>query len=134
MTAEAVGSGDVPVLATPAVLALVEQAAVRAVEGRLPHGRTSVGSSVPLDHGAAPPERVAPAAWSIEGVDTAGDAGSYDSLALNGANQPRISYSGDPQLRFAYKDATGWHRQTVDSAGFFTSLALDRFGHPFVSY
>jgi hypothetical protein len=91
---------------------------------------------VPLGRGAmaAPVERIAPATWSIEIVDNAGDAGSYDSLALNGANRPRISYSGDPQLRFAYKDGTGWHRQTVDSAGFSTSLALDRFGHPFVSY
>jgi len=50
MTAEAMGSGDDAVLATPAVVALIERAAVRALEGRLPEGRTSVGASVTLDH------------------------------------------------------------------------------------
>lgn len=49
-TAVALGSGDVPVLATPRVVALVEQAAVAAVAGRLPGGATSVGTRVELDH------------------------------------------------------------------------------------
>src|SRR5205085_11158221 len=35
MTAVAFGSGDVPVLGTPAVLALAERAACAAIEGRL---------------------------------------------------------------------------------------------------
>jgi predicted thioesterase len=52
-TAEALGSGDVPVLATPRVLALVEAATVRAVAGRLADGRTSVGVHVDLYHQAA---------------------------------------------------------------------------------
>jgi fluoroacetyl-CoA thioesterase len=55
MTALAVGSGDVPLLATPAVLALVKRAAVRALAGRLPEGQTSVGASVNLEHLAATP-------------------------------------------------------------------------------
>jgi fluoroacetyl-CoA thioesterase len=55
MTAEAVGSGDLPVLATPAVLALVERAAVAAVAGALPAGTTSVGASVELAHLAPTP-------------------------------------------------------------------------------
>jgi predicted thioesterase len=50
MTATSLGSGDVPVLGTPAVLALVERAAVRALEGRLGPGQTSVGSAVELRH------------------------------------------------------------------------------------
>ena len=54
-TAASVGSGDVAVLATPAVLALVERAAVAALHGRLRADRTSVGSSVSLDHLAPTP-------------------------------------------------------------------------------
>lgn len=55
MTAERVGSGDVPVLATPALLSLVERAAVRALMGHLPAGGTSLGASVDLAHLAATP-------------------------------------------------------------------------------
>lgn len=49
-TALAMGSGDVPVLATPRVLGLAEQAAVQALEGCLPEDKTSVGAWVELDH------------------------------------------------------------------------------------
>ncbi len=55
MTAIAVGSGDVPVLATPILLALVERAAVWAVEQELPAGTTTVGVSVDLTHAAPTP-------------------------------------------------------------------------------
>jgi fluoroacetyl-CoA thioesterase len=49
-TAVAVGSGQVPVLATPRVLALAERATVAAVEGALEAGATTVGARVELDH------------------------------------------------------------------------------------
>jgi fluoroacetyl-CoA thioesterase len=49
-TAEEVGSGDVPVLATPVVLTLVERAAVAAVAPHLDPGTTTVGARVGLDH------------------------------------------------------------------------------------
>jgi fluoroacetyl-CoA thioesterase len=51
MTAIALGSGDVPLLGTPAVLALMEAAACLAVEGNLDGGETSVGTRVELSHG-----------------------------------------------------------------------------------
>lgn len=54
-TAGAVGSGDVPVLATPRLLALAEAATVEAVKGRLGDGRTSVGTRVALEHRTASP-------------------------------------------------------------------------------
>ena len=50
MTASALGSGDVPVLGTPAVLALMEEAACAAIRGALPDGKTSVGTRVDLEH------------------------------------------------------------------------------------
>ena len=49
-TAIALRSGDVPVLGTPRLLALVEEASVKAVEGTLPAGQTTVGMRVQLDH------------------------------------------------------------------------------------
>jgi fluoroacetyl-CoA thioesterase len=54
-TAQAVGSGDVPVLGTPRVLALVEAATVVATATRMPAGMTTVGTRVELDHRAPTP-------------------------------------------------------------------------------
>jgi len=49
------GSGAVPVLGTPAIVALVERAACRAVESYLPGHQTSVGAWVNLSHLAPTP-------------------------------------------------------------------------------
>ncbi|MFI6176158.1 thioesterase family protein [Nonomuraea sp. NPDC051191] len=54
-TAEKFGSGDVPVLATPRLLALAERATVEAVRPHLAEGETSVGTRVELEHLAASP-------------------------------------------------------------------------------
>jgi fluoroacetyl-CoA thioesterase len=43
-------SGDVPVLGTPRLVALCEEASCRALEGRLAPGCTSVGTRVQFDH------------------------------------------------------------------------------------
>ncbi len=49
-TAIAVRSGDVPVLSTPRIVALCEEAAVAAVTGQLEQGETTVGMRIQLDH------------------------------------------------------------------------------------
>lgn len=49
-TAISMESGDVPVLATPRVVALMEAAAIAAIDGRLQEGLTSVGSRIEVDH------------------------------------------------------------------------------------
>jgi predicted thioesterase len=49
-TALALGSGDVPVLGTPRVIALAEQASIVAIGSELPAGRTTVGYQVQLAH------------------------------------------------------------------------------------
>lgn len=54
-SAPVMGSGTVPVLATLALVALMEQAAVRALEGRLPAGQTSVGIRIDVRHLATTP-------------------------------------------------------------------------------
>lgn len=54
-TALAVGSGDVPVLATPRLLAWMEAVTVAAVDDALADGDTTVGTRVEVDHVAASP-------------------------------------------------------------------------------
>jgi len=49
-TAIAMRSGSVPVLATPRVIALGEEACVAVVDGRLDEGATTVGQRVQIDH------------------------------------------------------------------------------------
>lgn len=49
-TAVALGSGDVPVLGTPRVVALAESACVAALLDRLSPEQTSVGTRVELEH------------------------------------------------------------------------------------
>lgn len=49
-TAIAMCAGEVPVLATPRIIALVEQATVAALEGELDNGCTSVCMRVQVEH------------------------------------------------------------------------------------
>jgi fluoroacetyl-CoA thioesterase len=49
-TAVAMGSGEVPVLATPRLIALCESATLAALSGHLGAGCTTVGMRVQLDH------------------------------------------------------------------------------------
>ena len=49
-TARTMGSGDMPVLATPALVALMENAAMKAVADVLPEGSTSVGALIEISH------------------------------------------------------------------------------------
>ena len=50
VTAIKIGSGDMPVLATPMMLALMENAAMLAVKDRLPEGSTTVGGHIASSH------------------------------------------------------------------------------------
>jgi predicted thioesterase len=70
--ASAFGSGGwkVDVYATPAMIALMEQAAVNAVDHRLPPGHSSVGTRVDIQHLAATPPGVEVRAHAeLTGVD-----------------------------------------------------------------
>jgi fluoroacetyl-CoA thioesterase len=49
-TAQSLGSGDVPVLGTPRVLALAEAATVAATARQLPSGVTTVGTRAEVEH------------------------------------------------------------------------------------
>jgi len=50
VTAIKIGSGDMPVLATPAIMALMENAAMLAVASELPEGSTTVGGHIESSH------------------------------------------------------------------------------------
>lgn len=54
-TAVALGSGDLPVLGTPRLLAWAEEATCAALAADVPAGRTSVGTRVQLEHVGASP-------------------------------------------------------------------------------
>ena len=50
ITAIQMGAGDMPVLATPAMMALMENAAMLAVADELPEGYTTVGGHIESSH------------------------------------------------------------------------------------
>jgi fluoroacetyl-CoA thioesterase len=54
-TASKWGSGLVPVFSTPALVGLMESAAVAALAGHLPAGQTTVGARIDVHHLAATP-------------------------------------------------------------------------------
>ena len=55
LLATRLGSGSVEVYATPAMVALMESAAVAAIEPLLPEGQSSVGTALDVKHLAATP-------------------------------------------------------------------------------
>ncbi|MDQ7096038.1 hotdog domain-containing protein [Desulfosporosinus sp. PR] len=86
-TAKAMGSGSLEVFATPAMVALMEQAAVNALE--LAEGQSSVGTSLTITHTAASPVGVKVTAaaelleidrrrlvFAVEASDEAGQIGA----------------------------------------------------------
>ncbi|MEA2023559.1 MAG: hotdog domain-containing protein [Actinomycetota bacterium] len=94
-TAIALGSGDVPVLGTPRIVALMEQAAVAALAGSLDEGATSVGTRIAVDHLAASAVGVAVAATAeVVGID-----GRSVSFRLTVREGDRSVASGD-HVRF----------------------------------
>lgn len=68
MTAIALGSGDVAVFGTPALLALIEEAACAALRNTLAAEMTSVGTWVELEHLA--PSRVGAEVRAIARITT----------------------------------------------------------------
>jgi uncharacterized repeat protein (TIGR01451 family) len=77
--------------------------------------------------------------WQETADDSPGIGGA--SLALDGAGQPHVTYwdGSNSAVRYAWRDALGWHVETVEGGeGFWlgggTSLDLDGEGRPHVAY
>ena len=85
-TALAMGSGSLPVLATHAVVALMEQAACRVLENTLEPGITTVGTLIRVEHLSATPVGAAVTAKAVltqtDGRKYCFDVEAYDSAGL----------------------------------------------------
>jgi hypothetical protein len=54
------------------------------------------------------------------------------SLALATDNAPRVAWAAPDGVRYAYRNASGWHATKVMNATWFAELQLDRQGRPHV--
>jgi fluoroacetyl-CoA thioesterase len=97
-TAVALGSGDVPVFGTPALVALMEQAAVRALTGVLEDGETTVGTWIEVAHLAATPVgmevRAEAELTAVEGRQLTFAVRAYDSREQIGEGRHRRAIVG----------------------------------------
>jgi len=76
--------------------------------------------------------------WQFETVDS-GWVGIYSDIALDNEGWPHISYQDyeNQDLKYAWKDAAGWHVEVVASEGKVgqsTSIVVDSSGWPHISY
>ena len=102
-SARAVGSGLLPVLATPAMTALMEQAAANALEEYLPKGWTSVGISLDIEHTSATPLgmgfRAEAEVTAVEGRKILFDVRAYDDAGEIGhGTHARFAVESEPFL------------------------------------
>ncbi len=85
-TAAAMGSGNVPVLATPRLVAMCEEASVASISGHLAPGETSVGHTVQLDHvaptGVGGLVRAEATLMKVEGRRLTFNVSAYDGRGL----------------------------------------------------
>ena len=94
-TASRWGSGLVPIFSTPALVGLMESAAVRALEGHLQPGQTTVGAHIDVRHLAATPVgmrvRARAELTAVEGRKLTFQIQAWDAVELIGeANHERF--------------------------------------------
>ena len=101
-TAREIGSGEVRVLATPRVVALVEAATLAALAGALDEDTTSVGTRVELDH-LLPSPVGAEVTATAELVEVAGRRLTFAVTLTSGPDtlaRGRITRAAVPRSRF----------------------------------
>jgi hypothetical protein len=80
------------------------------------------------------------AEWQVETADSEGLAGLFTSLALDGDDQPHISYYDIymGHLMYATSNPAGWETSVLDNVGYkvgrYSSLAVDSQNRPHISY
>lgn len=107
-SAQALGSGLLLVLATPAMTALMEQAAANALEEFLPKGWTSVGISLDVEHTSATPLgmgfRAEAEVTAVEGRKVLFDVRAFDEAGEIGhGTHARFAVESAPFLAKAAK-------------------------------
>ena len=107
-SARAVGSGLLPVLATPAMTARMEQAAANAIGEFLPEGWTSVGISLDIEHTSATPLgmgfRAEAKVTAVEGRKVSFSLRAYDDAGEIGhGTHARFAVESEPFLAKAAK-------------------------------
>jgi len=81
-------------------------------------------------------------AWDFTLVDSPGNVGGYNSMILDPAGYPHITYTDwDPayDLKYAYQDGTGWHVEVANGSanhtGQYSAVGLDQTnGWPVASH
>lgn len=106
-TAQAIGSGDLLVYATPCMVALMEGAACEAVAPCLAEGESSVGVSMAVEHSSATPVGMAVRAeaklTAVDGRKLTFEIAAYDEVGQIGkATHERVVVKADRFLEKAY--------------------------------
>ena len=90
-SAEEMGSGDIDVYATPAMISLMERAALSSVSLYLPKGYTTVGTAINIKHTAATPVgmkvRAVAELVAVEGRKLKFKVEAFDSLEKIGEGE-----------------------------------------------
>jgi fluoroacetyl-CoA thioesterase len=86
-TAAAMGSGDVPVLATPRLIAWMEAATVGAVAAFLEPGQTTVGTAIRIEHRRATPVGGSVEITATPPPDVAGSRLTFQIQAVDGSGK-----------------------------------------------
>ena len=129
-TAISAGSGDVPVLATPRLLALAEAAAVAAIAPHLPSGMTSVGTSASLEHRRASPVG-AEVIVEAELTEVEGRRLMFSFIARESARRPggagrARAVPGPAMVRTWWWAPARWSGSWFDRAAFLARAARHR--------
>jgi predicted thioesterase len=112
-TAVALGSGDVPVLGTPRLIAWMEAATVRAAAGLLDPGQTTVGTAIRIEHRRATTVGGGVEITATAPGDIAGRRLTFEVVAVDDAGQVVAAGQIDRVIvdRYRFIEATvGEHR------------------------